>query len=322
MSSQGLREVQRVEVIPLVENIIEMATDPKRDNVKLPRQWAKEEGNRPAYIWGGHGIALLVRVYTSNTTHQILYDTGPSSELLAHNVEVLGIDLKKTEAIVMSHGHWDHFGGLIWALKEIGKETPVYAHRRMFSERRVVYESPEGKVIRDLDPVPTMEEVIAAGGNINWISEPVLLANNTLLRSGEVFRQTDFEKGVPGHQALVSGSWQRDESMIDDGYMVANVKDKGLVLVTGCSHAGIVNILHDARRISGIQTIHAIIGGLHLVGKKNEKKITLTVNGIKEFQPKLLVPSHCTGWRAQHALAQALPEAYVASSVGCLYIIE
>ena len=121
MSTSQLREVQRVEVIPLVENVVEMATDPKRDDVILPRQWVKGDDTRPAYIWGGHGISILVRVYADNMTHQILYDTGPSAELLAHNVDVLGIDLKKTEAIVMSHGHWDHFGGLIWTLKEIGQ---------------------------------------------------------------------------------------------------------------------------------------------------------------------------------------------------------
>ena len=321
MSAQ-LREVQRVEIIPLVENVVERSSDPKRDDVKLPKHWVKKEGSKPAYMWGGHGIAILVRAYENNTVHQVLYDTGPSTELLTHNVDVLGIDLKKTEAIVMSHGHWDHFGGLIWALKEIGKEIPVYAHSRMFSARRVVSERPEGKVMRDLDPVPTAEEVMNAGGRLVWVEEPTLLANNSFLRSGEVPRLTDFEKGVSGHQALVNGSWQHDEAIIDDGYMIANVKGKGLVVVTGCSHAGIINMLKDARRISGIQKIHAVIGGFHLVGKDNEYRVTQTVLGLKEFNPKMLVPSHCTGWRGQHRIAQEFPDAYTASSVGRLYIIE
>jgi 7,8-dihydropterin-6-yl-methyl-4-(beta-D-ribofuranosyl)aminobenzene 5'-phosphate synthase len=322
MSSSHLLEVQRVEVIPLVENVVERSSDPKRSDVKLPKKWAKKEGSRPAYMWGGHGIAILVRVYKNDTMHQVLYDTGPSAELLAHNVEVLGINLKETEAIVMSHGHWDHFGGLIWALKEIGKETRVYAHRRMFSARRVVSEGPDGQVTRKLDPVPTVEEIINSGGKLVWAEEPTLLANDTLLRSGEVPRLTDFEKGVNGHQSLFNGSWQHDEAIVDDGYLIANVENKGLVVVTGCSHAGIINMLKDARRISDIQNIHAVIGGLHLVGKDNEYRVTQTVTGFKEFNPKMLVPSHCTGWRAQHRIAQEFPNAYVASSVGCMYIIE
>jgi 7,8-dihydropterin-6-yl-methyl-4-(beta-D-ribofuranosyl)aminobenzene 5'-phosphate synthase len=301
---------------------VERSSDPKRPDVKLPKQWVKKDKTRPAYIWAGHGIAILVRIYENENMHQVLYDTGPSAELLAHNVEVLGIDLKKTEAIVMSHGHWDHFGGLIWALKAIGKDTSVYAHRRMFSERRVAKEGPDGKVMRDLDPVPAVEEVMSAGGRLVWVTEPTFLASRTLVRSGEVQHLTNFEKGVEGHQALISGSWQRDELIIDDGYMITNVKDKGLVVITGCSHAGITNMLKDAIRISGVQHIHAIIGGLHLVGKDNESRVTQTIEGLSEFNPKLLVPSHCTGWRAQHKIAQEFPNAYAASSVGCMYIIE
>ena len=322
MTISKLLAVQRVEVILLCDNVVERSSDPKRLDVKLPKQWVKKEVTRPAYMWAGHGISILVRVYENDTMHQVLYDTGPSAELLSHNVEVLGIDLGKTDAIVMSHGHWDHFGGLIWALEEIGREIQVYAHRRMFSARRVVKERPDGRVTRDLDPIPPVEEVLNANGKLVWVEEPILLANNTLMRSGEVPRQTDFEKGVAGHQALVNGSWQHDEAIIDDGYMIAHVEGKGLVVVTGCSHAGIINMLKDARRISGVQKIHAVIGGFHLVGKDNEYRVTQTVLGLKEFNPKMLVTSHCTGWRGQHRIAQEFPDSYTASSVGHLYVIE
>jgi 7,8-dihydropterin-6-yl-methyl-4-(beta-D-ribofuranosyl)aminobenzene 5'-phosphate synthase len=322
MSKENLREVQRVEVIPLCDNVVERSSDPRRPDVKLPKQWVRKGGTRPAYLWAGHGIAILVKVYEDDKMHQVLYDTGPSAELIAHNVEVLGIDLKKTEAIVMSHGHWDHFGGLLWVLNEIGKDTPVYVHRRMFSDRRVVSEGPDGKIIRDLDSVPTADKVMSAGGKLVWITEPTLLANNTLMRSGEVQRVTDFEKGVIGHQALVGGSWQHDEAIIDDGYLIANVKEKGLVVITGCSHAGIINMLKDAQRISGINKIHAVIGGFHLIGRDNVHRVTQTIWSLKDFNHKMLVPSHCTGWRGQHRIAREFPDAYAASSVWRLYIIE
>ena len=126
----------------------------------------------------------------------------------------------------------------------------------------------------------------------------------------------------PPHQAWDGTQWRHDAAVLDDQALVINVRGRGLVVVTGCGHAGVVNIARQALRLTGVDRLHALIGGFHLSGPAFEPIIEPTVAALTELAPALIVPGHCTGWRAQHALARALPEAWVQPSVGSRYQLE
>jgi 7,8-dihydropterin-6-yl-methyl-4-(beta-D-ribofuranosyl)aminobenzene 5'-phosphate synthase len=140
-----------------------------------------------------------------------------------------------------------------------------------------------------------------------------------ILVTGEIPRKTEFEKGFPQHRVFDGGKWQPDPWIWDDRAIAINIKKKGLVVVSGCAHAGIINTVLYAQQIAGVTDIYAVIGGFHLAGKECEPRIRQTVEQLKLLDPKFLAPSHCTGWRGIHAVAEALPHAFVWNSVGNLY---
>jgi 7,8-dihydropterin-6-yl-methyl-4-(beta-D-ribofuranosyl)aminobenzene 5'-phosphate synthase len=139
--------------------------------------------------------------------------------------------------------------------------------------------------------------------------------------SGEVERTFGFEPGLPVQWALRNGAWQHDPLVRDDQCAIINVKDKGLVVVTGCGHAGVINILHRAQAPTGVQTVHAIVGGFHLNGPVYEKIIPATIAALFEIRPRYVLPGHCTGFPASAQLAGGLPDAYIPNSVGTTYIL-
>ena len=140
--------------------------------------------------------------------------------------------------------------------------------------------------------------------------------------TGEVDRVTDFERGMPpAHQAWDGAQWQHDRLVADDQAVVIHVRGRGLVILTGCGHAGVVNIVRHAMRLTGVDRLCALIGGFHLNGPAFEPIIPATLDALVELGPELIVPGHCTGWRAQHAMAARLPGAWVAGSSGSRYTL-
>ncbi|MFW9944095.1 MAG: MBL fold metallo-hydrolase, partial [Candidatus Sifarchaeia archaeon] len=271
----------------------------------------------------GGGLCLLLRATEGNETSTVLYDTAESEFSLSNNVAALGLNLSEVDEVILSHGHGDHFGGLIWALKKIGrKETPVYAHPRTFLKRGWLVKKPEGDEIREMRLFLTEEEIAQAGGKLVFSDEPILLANNMLLRTGEVPRKTAYEKGLPAQMMLVDGKWESAPSVLDDVSLVAKVKNRGIVIISGCSHAGIINIIREGQRLTGEEQVHGIIGGLHLARGAHEGAMEKTVVEIETICPRLLVPCHCTGWRARHKMSRLLPDSYVEGSTGHKYIID
>ncbi len=177
---------------------------------------------------------------------------------------------------------------------------------------------------REPDELPTLSKraLEAEGFDVIERRQPSLLIDGCVLITGEVDRTTDFERGMPPpHQAWNGTSWQHDPTVIDDQALVVHVRGRGLVVLTGCGHAGAVNIVRHAARLTGVAQLHALLGGLHLGGPAFEPIIGPTVAALSELAPSLVVPGHCTGWRAQHALAAALPDAWVASSTGSSYLL-
>ena len=140
--------------------------------------------------------------------------------------------------------------------------------------------------------------------------------------TGEVDRTTDFEKGFPIHQAYRGGGWEPDPLILDDQALIVNVKGKGLVVLTGCGHAGVVNICRYARRLTGIDQLYLVMGGFHLNGPLFEPIIGETCEALADLSPEVLVPTHCTGWKAIHALAARLPDAFIQNSVGTTFELK
>jgi 7,8-dihydropterin-6-yl-methyl-4-(beta-D-ribofuranosyl)aminobenzene 5'-phosphate synthase len=172
---------------------------------------------------------------------------------------------------------------------------------------------------REPAEMPTLSRRALDGEGFTVIErrEPSLLVDGSVLITGEVDRTTEFEHGMPpAHQRWTGQAWEHDPLVIDDQALVVNVRDRGLVVVTGCGHSGVVNIVRHAQRLTGVPGLHALIGGFHLSGPAFEPIIGRTVDALTALAPELIVPGHCTGWRAQHALAAAMPGAWVAGSSG------
>jgi 7,8-dihydropterin-6-yl-methyl-4-(beta-D-ribofuranosyl)aminobenzene 5'-phosphate synthase len=165
-------------------------------------------------------------------------------------------------------------------------------------------------------PATSRSALTGAGFEIIESRQPSFLLDRSLLVTGEVDRTTDFEQGFPIHEAKRDGAWTPDPLILDEQAAVVHVRGKGLVILTGCGHAGIVNMVRYARRLTGVDQVHAVIGGFHLTGGLFEPIIGPTVDALAELSPALVMPGHCSGFRAQQELAARLPEAYAHPSVG------
>ena len=306
--SHQLKPADKVEILSLIDNSLDYLSSIEKKEVQPSRNWVRAE----------HGLSMLVRVFSANKAHSILFDTGLTPEGAVANAEKLEVHLSEIEAIVLSHSHPDHAGGLVSVVKAVNKQDlPVIVHEDMFKTRGMM--KADG-TIRKHQAFPSEAQVKPA--RYVKTSQPYLLAGNMVLVTGEIPRKTSFETGLPEHRALVDGQWVPEPWLRDDRALIINVKQKGLIVLTGCGHAGIVNTVLHAKELTGTEEVYAVMGGFHLAGKEHEKRIDQTVAELKRFNPKIIAPSHCTGWRGLFAIQQAMPEAFVWNSVGNLYRIE
>ncbi len=263
-----------------------------------------------------HGFSAHVTVATQGRSSSLIFDTGLSPDAMLDNADRLGIDLSDVRGVILSHGHFDHAGGLLGLAARQGQaRMPMTIHPFAWTRRR--FASPDGSFM-----LPTLSRTALAAEGFDLIERrtPSLLLDGSVLITGEIDRTTDFEHGMPpAHQAWDGTAWQPDPTVIDDQALIVHLRDRGLVIVTGCGHAGVVNIVRHAMRLTGVDRLHALFGGFHLGGPAFEPIIPATVDALSEAKPQLLVAGHCTGWRAQHALAAALPQAWQPPSSGSRY---
>jgi 7,8-dihydropterin-6-yl-methyl-4-(beta-D-ribofuranosyl)aminobenzene 5'-phosphate synthase len=304
-----IREAESVEISILTDNytdILQIQGSPEVRRLMVPP---------PGVPLAEHGFSCLVTVRSGNKTHAVLMDTGVTSTCLLHNAALMKVNFDTIESIFLSHGHFDHFGGLIDLLNMIGRRMPVMVHPGAFRERRI--RIPEVSIPAER---PRLDEaaLAAAGAVVEESRTPRILASGLLLTSGEVERISPFEVGFPWAEAKINGTWTVDPFHDDQG-LIINIKNKGLVVISGCAHSGIINTVRHAQKITGIKKVHAVLGGFHLTGPLFEKVIPPTIASLKEIAPEVIAPMHCTGWKAITQFAEAMPDQFVLNTVGTTY---
>ena len=272
-----------------------------------------EDGQAPDALVAEHGFSVLVTVAKAGREHRFLFDAGTSPDGVTQNMRRLGIDPGSIEAIVCSHGHFDHTTGLDGLVRAVGRANlPVLIHPHFWRRRRITLPG------RDPFELPTTSRRALAEAGFEVIEErqPSFLFGGSVLITGEVPRTTGYEPGFPPQQAWTGRGWEPDPLVLDDQALIINVAGRGLVVITGCGHAGVVNISRYARRLTGVQPLYALIGGFHLNGPLFEPLIPRVLDELAAMDPGVLVPAHCTGWRAQHAMSARFPAAFVPNTVG------
>ena len=319
----GLEPVDAVHLTTLVDNYSDMLLldqgPAKRVGVLaaagMPRvpEPLVEQGETIEGLHAEHGFSMLVTIYKGTDRSHILFDTGMSPDGMVANMARLGIDASDVEVVVLSHGHFDHTTGLDGFIRTVGSPNiPVLVHPLLWSRRRIA--------IPGIEPVeiPTMSKraLEQSGFDVLEARQPSLLFKRSVLITGEVARTTGFETGMPFHEAHNPGGWEPDPLILDDQALIVHLKGAGLVVLTGCGHAGIVNIVRYAQHLTGVNKVHAVIGGFHLSGPLFSPVIPPTVDALAELGPQVVVPAHCTGRDAANAIAARLPDSFIQNSVG------
>jgi 7,8-dihydropterin-6-yl-methyl-4-(beta-D-ribofuranosyl)aminobenzene 5'-phosphate synthase len=307
----SLNPVDRVEILTVLDNYVDVLLR-STDVVKRP-VLAKGDTLPIDTLLSEHGLSLLITVYRGQTKNTILFDTGYSSVGLLHNLDQLGIDLDLIDTIVLSHGHMDHTGGLYPLLDRIARPVTLVVHPEAFHSPRY-FGLDDGRKLQ-FPRTLVKDDLAGKGVTIAESKGPVPVAENTILVTGEVERVTSFEKGLPNAVMEKDGQLVKDPISDDQG-LVIRLQDKGLVVLSGCSHAGIVNTVFFAQKITGVRQIHAVMGGFHLSGPIFEPVIERTISELKKLEPKVIVPMHCTGWEAIQRFSEEFPNSFVLNSVG------
>jgi len=312
-----LKEVDRVEILTLMDNYVDVLLG-STDVVTRP-PLAKGPEIPTNNLLAEHGLSMLVMAYQGKEKHTVLFDTGHTSVGVPHNVEFLEVDLDEVEALVLSHAHMDHTGSLFPVLDRIDKSIPLVVHPEAFVWPRYLglddgrkLRFPRTLVKADLEHRKV--ELVAS-------KTPTLLAHDLVAVTGEVERVTEFEKGLPNALLERNGKLEKDP-IADDQSLVLNLKGKGLVVISGCAHAGIINTIFHAQKITGIKEIYAVIGGFHLSGPFFEPIIEETIGELKQMEPAVLVPMHCTGWKAIERFSQEFPSSFILNSVGSRFTLS
>ncbi len=315
-----LHQVDRLEVVVLVDNYC----DELLEDSKMVKRLRVSSPNAPM---AEPGLSLLIKVYKDDESHTILMDTGISGNCLVHNINLLSAskafnektvtaDISDVESVVISHGHSDHFNGLKTFLNTYPKKIPVIVHPSAFVERR--FQQDNGAC----EPMISFDEssIQKSGAILKKKKNPSVIAAGLIYVSGQIARTNNFEQGSLSLEAKINNRWETDP-FYDDQSIAIHVKNKGLVVISGCSHAGIINTVKYIKKTTGIDKIHAVMGGFHLPGPNMETAIA-TITEMKKFSLDYIIPMHCTGWQAINAFSSQMPNQFILNSVGTTYLFS
>ncbi|KAG0004086.1 hypothetical protein BGZ65_000945 [Modicella reniformis] len=272
-----------------------------------------------------------------NVEHRILFDTGPQPTIFLENARRLEIEFEKIEVIVLSHWHIDHSGGMLAAVDKIREARskqglePVMVdlHPDRPDQRGACLKKPSAES-HDLseyvawDKDPSFSELENAGGKVSQNDLAHTICDGFFGVSGLIPRKTSYETGIPNHVrwSEKTKSWNSEPEIMDERYLVARVKSRGVVVLTGCSHAGVINVCQDVKRAllegnsnASNNELFFVMGGFHLAGASVETRIQV-------INPSFMAPGHCSGWRAKSALEHAMPGKVMSLGAGSEFSIN
>ncbi len=300
-------EAEKVTMTIITDNYFETT----RPSYKIANRYS-------GYLYAEHGFACHIEALVDGRSHSLMFDFGPSFSGLSSNMDALKIEVEKLEALALSHGHVDHCGGLLELFKYRGeklqKGIPLYVGEVAFAERgvgtgphsvRVVHRPPKQKDLEALEYV-----------NIVETKDPTPMVSGACL-TGRIEKVTEYEKVDPRRWVRKGATWE-PEDFIGEQSVVLSLKGKGLVVLTGCAHVGVVNTVKYAQKITGVRKLHAVMGGFHLTGAK-EELIRRTVADIKAMAPDYILPMHCTGFEALTVFAKEMPDQFILNTAGTRY---
>ncbi len=313
--SVKIPEIEKLVVTVITDNYY----DCLRPNYKIAKRYFIIPGTS---IHSEHGLAYYIEASVNGKTHSFMFDYGLDFQGVSKNMELLDIDLRRLEALGISHGHFDHWGNLVALLKynkaKIRKDIPLYVGEETFSQRFAKLPAGPFEVSGLIDLEQLRRDEIESLGfvKIVEIKEPTPIVPGAYL-TGNIERVTDYEKGSP-ILLIRRGNQMEPDLFTGEQSLVFNLKGKGLIVVSSCAHAGIVNTVKHAQKMTGIDKVHAVIGGFHLSGARPEV-IQKTIADMKSIAPEYIVPMHCTGFEAVTAFQREMPGQFIINTAGTRY---
>ena len=315
--SVQIPEAEKITITIITDNYFDIL----RPDYKIAKRHGRKLGLSMAdtFLHAEHGLACHIENVVNGHPHSFLFDYGIDFHGVSRNMELLNINFEILEALGLSHHHFDHYGNLVALLKskmgKISKGIPLYVGEETFLE--TVGKLPNGTI---LSSGQLKREDIESLGfvKIVEIKDPTPIVPGTYL-TGRIEMVTEYEKGGPNF-LLNRGDKIEHDDLIGEQSLVFNAKGKGLVVLSGCAHRGIVNTVKHAQKMTGAEKVHAVIGGFHLT-EANPELIQRTIADIKAIGPDYIVPTHCTGFEAITAFAKEMPDQFILNTAGTKYIV-
>jgi len=309
-AAKGVTEVDKLTIWILADNYY----DANEPDTKITKRYRQKLGQS---THSEHGLSFYVETVIGGKTSACMFDYGLDPVGVMNNIALLGIDIGKANAFGLSHGHYDHYLGAVSILKQnqsrIAPGTPFYVGEEAFAHRYIL--RPGATEPTDFGQL-RKEDIEALGLKVVETKTAVEIIPGAHV-TGNIERTTSYEK-MPASLQIKRGEKLEQDDMRGEHALFFNVKGKGLVVLSGCAHCGIVNTVKQAQKSAGTDKVHAIMGGFHLIAAKPEL-IQSTFADIKAMKPDYIVPTHCTGFRAMVAFSREMPEAFTINTAGTKY---
>lgn len=307
----SIQALDRVEILTLQDNYIDILA---RDNSPVISRAMPLKGMEVKNsILAEHGFSAMINTISGDSTRSLLFDFGFSEHGAAFNAAALDADMRRVEIMALSHGHLDHVGGIEKLVGLTGRPgIELVLHPEAFRAPRYMKITEDFKV---MFPAFTRERAENAGATVVEAAQPRSLLDGRVAFLSEIERTTDFEKGAPSLWYEKDGVPMQD-TFEDDTGLAFVIKDKGLVVLSGCAHSGIVNTVRHARKVTGVEPVYAVMGGFHLSGPDQEPVIQPTIDALKEIDPAYVIPTHCTGREAVMRIEAAFPGRFILNMTG------